>query len=204
MDTNMLQLYAVTDSQWLKEGQTLAEAVEAAIKGGVTMVQLREKHVKKVTDAYHIPFLINDNINVCQACDADGVHVGQEDMAAAKAREILGKDKIIGVTAKTVEQAQEAVRQGADYLGSGAMFGSSTKSEAKPMTMEEFSKIRQAVDIPIVLIGGIDATNIRELTGSGAQGAAIVSGIFAKEDIEGAARELKQLSLEVFPPEVND
>ena len=111
MDTNMLQLYAGTDSQWLKEGQTLAEAVEAAIKGGVTMVQLREKHlddeafialakdVKKVTDAYHIPFLINDNINVCQACDADGVHVGQEDMAAAKAREILGKDKIIGVTA---------------------------------------------------------------------------------------------------------
>ena len=141
---------------------------------------------------------------MCQACDADGVHVGQEDMAAAKAREILGKDKIIGVTAKTVEQAQEAVRQGADYLGSGAMFGSSTKSEAKPMTMEEFSKIRQAVDIPIVLIGGIDATNIRELTGSGAQGAAIVSGIFAKEDIEGAARELKQLSLEVFPPEVKD
>ena len=120
-------------------------------------------------------------------------------MCAEKARAMLGPDKIIGVTAKTVEQAREAVRQGADYLGSGAMFGSSTKTEARPMTLEEFKVIRQAVSIPIVLIGGIDAENICELKDSGAQGAAVVSGIFAQSDVEVAARKLKRLSLEVFP-----
>lgn len=213
MDKHILQLYAVTDRRWLKEGQTLSEAVEAAIRGGATLVQLREKdmdddafikealEVKKVTDVYGIGLIINDNIKVCKACDAAGVHVGQEDMSAAKAREALGPDKIIGVTAKTVEQALSAVEQGADYLGSGAMFGSSTKSEAKPLTLEELKKIRQAVDVPIVLIGGIDEKNIVCLKNSGAQGAAIVSGIFAKDDIEKAARELKALSLEIFPNE---
>ena len=117
----------------------------------------------------------------------------------AKARALLGPDKIIGVTAKTVAQAREAVRQGADYLGSGAMFGSSTKTEARPMTLEEFKEIRQSVSVPIVLIGGIDAENICELKGSDAQGAAVVSGIFAQPDVEEAARKLKKLSLEVFP-----
>ena len=200
MDKNLLQLYAVTDRQWLKEGQSLAEVVEAAIRGGVTLVQLREKEmddeafisealdVKNVTDANRNPLIINDNLKVCQACDAAGVHVGQEDLCAEKARAMLGPDKIIGVTAKTVEQAREAVRQGADYLGSGAMFGSSTKKEARPMTLEEFKVIRQAVSIPIVLIGGIDAENICELKDSGAQGAAVVSGIFAQSDVEVAAR----------------
>ena len=211
MNKNLLQLYAVTDRQWLKEGQSLAEVVEAAIRGGVTLVQLREKSmndeefirealdVKKVTDAYSVPLIINDNLKVCQACDAAGVHVGQEDLRAEKVRALLGPDKIIGVTAKTVEQAREAVRQGADYLGSGAMFGSSTKTEARPMTLEQFKEIRQSVSIPIVLIGGIDAENICELKGSGAQGDAVVSGIFAQPDVEKAARKLKKLSLEVFP-----
>lgn len=211
MNKDLLQLYGVTDSQWLKPGETLADAVEAAIKGGVTLIQLREKHmeddafireaveVKKVTDAYGIPLIINDNLRVCQACGAAGVHVGQEDMPVTEIRQILGPDKIVGVTAKTVEQAKKALAQGADYLGSGAMFGSATKSEAKPMTLEQFAEIRKAVDLPIVLIGGIDAGNIRELAGSGAQGAAVVSGIFAQEDIEAAARVLKKLSLEIFP-----
>lgn len=210
MNKNLLQLYAVTDRQWLEEGQSLAEAVEAAIRGGVTLVQLREKsmndeefirealEVKRVTDAYGVPLIINDNLKVCQACDAAGVHVGQEDASAEKARALLGPDKIVGVTAKTVEQAKEAVRQGADYLGSGAMFGSSTKTEARPMSLEEFKEIRQAVSIPIVLIGGIDAENISELKGSGAQGAAVVSGIFAQPDVEAAARKLKKLSMEIF------
>lgn len=211
MDKNLLQLYAVTDRQWLKKGERLADVVEAAIRGGATLVQLREKsmndeefireaiEIKKVTDAYGIPLIINDNLKVCRACDAAGVHVGQEDLCAEKARALLGPDKIIGVTAKTVAQAREAVRQGADYLGSGAMFGSSTKTEARPMTLEEFKEIRQSVSVPIVLIGGIDAENICELKGSGAQGAAVVSGIFARPDVEEAARKLKKLSLEVFP-----
>lgn len=211
MNKKLLQLYAVTDRQWLKTGETLASVVESAIKGGVTLVQLREKHmedkdfinealeVRRVTDAYNIPLIINDNLNVCRACDAAGIHIGQEDMSVVEVRRILGPDKIIGVTAKTVEQAETAVEGGADYLGSGAMFGSSTKSEAKSMTLEEFRYIRQAVDVPIVLIGGIDAANIHGLKNSGAQGAAVVSGIFAKEDVEKAAKELKTLSLEIFP-----
>lgn len=215
MDKNLLQLYAVTDRQWLKEGERLADVVEAAVRGGATLIQLREKsmddeefireaiEIKKVTDAYGIPLIINDNLKVCQACGAAGVHVGQEDLCAEKARALLGPDKIIGVTAKTVAQAREAVRQGADYLGSGAMFGSTTKTEARPMTLEQFKEIRQAVSIPIVLIGGIDAENIGELKGSGAQGAAVVSGIFAQPDVEEAARELKKLSLEVFPEEMD-
>ncbi|MEI3265650.1 thiamine phosphate synthase [Frisingicoccus sp.] len=213
MDKKILQLYAVTDRQWLQKGQSLADVVEAAILGGATLIQLREKtmddesficeamEVKKVTDAYGIPLIINDNLKVCLACDAAGVHVGQDDLRAEKVRELLGPDKIIGVTAKTVEQAKAAVRQGADYLGSGAMFGSSTKSEARPMTLDEFKEIRRSVSVPIVLIGGIDAENIRELKGSGAQGVAVVSGIFAQPDVEAAARKLKKLSLEVFSEE---
>ena len=213
MDKKILQLYAVTDRQWLQKGQSLADVVEAAILGGATLIQLREKtmdderficeamEVKKVTDAYGIPLIINDNLKVCLACDAAGVHVGQDDLRAEKVREMLGPDKIIGVTAKTVEQAKAAVRQGADYLGSGAMFGSSTKSEARPMTLDEFKEIRRSVSVPIVLIGGIDAENIRELKGSGAQGVAVVSGIFAQPDVEAAARKLKKLSLEVFSEE---
>ena len=213
MDKKILQLYAVTDRQWLQKGQSLADVVEAAILGGATLIQLREKtmddesficeamEVKKVTDAYGIPLIINDNLKVCLACDAAGVHVGQDDLRAEKVRELLGPDKIIGVTAKTVEQAKAAVRQGADYLGSGAMFGSSTKSEARPMTLDEFKEIRRSVSVPIVLIGGIDAENIRELKGSGAQAVAVVSGIFAQPDVEAAARKLKKLSLEVFSEE---
>ena len=165
----------MTVREWLQKGQSLADVVEAAILGGATLIQLREKtmddesficeamEVKKVTDAYGIPLIINDNLKVCLACDAAGVHVGQDDLRAEKVRELLGPDKIIGVTAKTVEQAKAAVRQGADYLGSGAMFGSSTKSEARPMNLDEFKEIRRSVSVPIVLIGGIDAENIREL-----------------------------------------
>lgn len=204
MNRNDLILYAVTDRAWLN-GRTLAEDVEKALKGGVTMIQLREKEmsqeafvdeareIKRLTDSYHVPLIINDNIDVCLAVDASGVHVGQDDMAAGDVRAKIGPDKILGVTAKTVEQALAAQTAGADYLGSGAIFGSTTKKDAKSMTEERLKEIADSVDIPVVAIGGIDADNITKLVHLGLAGAAIVSGIFAQPDVEAAARRLRPL-----------
>jgi thiamine-phosphate pyrophosphorylase len=204
MNRQDLRLYAVTDRAWLN-GRPLSEDVEKAIKGGATMIQLREKElgqeafieearvIKKVTDQYHIPLIINDNIEVCLAIDASGVHVGQSDMAAGDVRSKIGPDKILGVTAKTVEQAQAAQAAGADYLGSGAVFGSQTKKDAKSMTTQMLQSIAAAVEIPVVAIGGIDAENISGLNGLGLAGAAVVSGIFAQDDVEAAARKLRDL-----------
>lgn len=198
-----LHVYAVTDRAWTGK-QTLLEQLETALKAGVTLVQLREKElddeafleeakaVKALTDRYGVPLLINDNVSVAIACDAAGVHVGQEDLEAGRVRELLGPDKIIGVTAKTVEQAKRAEKAGADYLGSGAVFGSNTKKNAKPMTKELLAQITHAVSIPVVAIGGINRNNILELAGTGIAGAAVVSGIFAEEDIAAAVRELKE------------
>ena len=198
-----LLVYAVTDRAWLGE-ETLAEQVEKALKGGATFVQLREKHlsreeflaeaweIKALCKQYGVPFVINDDVDIALAVDADGVHVGQEDMAAAEARRKLGPDKIIGVTCKTVAQAVEAQAQGADYLGSGAMFPSTAKPEAIPMTPETLGAICGAVDIPVVAIGGISAENVQTLRGTGVAGVAVVSAIFAQADIEAAARDLKQ------------
>lgn len=203
MDKKDLLLYAVTDRSWLDEGETLEEQVEKCLKGGVTCIQLREKHLseeefleearrmKVVCAKYHVPLLINDNVEIALAVDADGVHVGQSDMEAQDVRAKMGPDKIIGVTAKTVEQALLAEKHGADYLGSGAVFGTSTKEDASKMDHKVLKQICQAVNIPVVAIGGITEENVAELAGNGICGVAVVSAIFAKKDIEAATRELK-------------
>lgn len=208
INSDILLLYAVTDRSFLGT-QTLLEQLESAIKGGVTCVQLREKEMKeeeflkeaiKVKDLckkYQIPLIINDNVNIAIACDADGVHLGQSDMGIAEARKLLGKDKIIGATAKTIEQAKKAYAEGADYLGSGAMFGSTTKKDAIPMTKERLKEIVNSVPIPVVAIGGIHKGNISELSNTGIKGVALVSGIFAAEDIEEECRILKEESLKI-------
>lgn len=196
-----LKLYAVTDRRWLGT-QTLYEQVKKALKGGATLVQLREKELDEESFAregmellelchrFHVPLIINDNVGLAEKINADGVHIGQSDMGILKARQILGKNKIIGVTAKTVEQAKAAQTCGADYLGSGAVFGSSTKTDAKPMELSLLQEICGSVKIPVVAIGGINSENILRLKGSGIAGAAIVSGIFSCGDIEAGTREL--------------
>ena len=202
---DMMRLYAVTDRSWLR-GQTLCEQVEQALIGGATLVQLREKaldeeaflreavELAKLCHRYGVPLLINDHVEIARRSGADGVHVGQDDMAAASVRSILGSDMIVGVTAKTVEQAIRAQEAGADYLGSGAVFGSATKLNAKPMTKELLGSICHAVTIPVVAIGGINRNNILELTGTDISGVAVVSGIFAAEDIEAECRHLRSIA----------
>ena len=204
-------LYAVTDTSWLR-GQTLAQQVEAALRGGVTMVQLREKELEgealeqeareilALCRRYGVPFLINDDVMLAKKIGAEGVHVGQSDMGAAQARAILGPDAIIGVTARTIEQAQEAEKAGADYLGSGAVFGTSTKKDAKPLDPAYFQQICESVSIPVVAIGGITADNIRQLEGRKMTGFAIVSGIFAADDIEAQTRKLWKDAQELCLP----
>lgn len=208
MDFDLL-VYAVTDRAWTGE-QTLLQQLETALKAGVTLVQLREKEldgeaflrealeVKKLTDAYGVPLIINDNVEVAAACNASGVHMGQEDLELGldigEVRRLMGPDKIIGVTAKTVEQARKAQAAGADYIGSGAVFGSSTKRDAVPMTMERLREITSAVSIPVVAIGGIHAGNAAALAGTGIAGLAVVSGIFGAEDIDAAVRELRRIA----------
>lgn len=203
-----MRLYAVTDRSWLR-GETLYEQVERALAGGVTLVQLREKELEedafireavdmaKLCHRYGVPLLINDNVDIARRSGADGVHVGQDDMEAAGARSILGSDMIVGVTAKTVEQAVRAEAAGADYLGSGAVFGSSTKLNAKPMTKELLNAICRAVEIPVVAIGGISRQNILELSGTEIDGVAVVSGIFAADDIEKECRHLLKIAQQI-------
>ena len=207
-DKKMLRLYAVTDRSWL-EGETLYAQVEKALRGGVTMVQLREKdiseeafeeeakEIQKLCRSYHVPLLINDNVRLAKKIDADGVHIGQSDMEMRQARELLGRDKIIGVTAKTVEQAKEAEIAGATYLGSGAVFGTSTKKDAKPMELSTLREITKSVTIPVVAIGGITASNADRLKDTGIAGIAVVSGIFASKDIEEACRRLWAMTEEI-------
>ena len=200
----MLRLYAVTDRSWL-QGRTLLEQVEDALRGGVTMVQLREKELDEASflqeaiqmaelcHRYGVPLLINDNIEVALRSGADGVHVGQSDTDARISRQLLGPEKIIGVTAKTVEQARLAQEAGADYIGSGAVFGTSTKLDARPMSAETLHTICASADIPVVAIGGIHRGNLPELTRTGIAGAAVVSGIFAAEDIEAECQVLRSI-----------
>ena len=196
-----LKLYAVTDRSWLGS-ETLYEQVEKALKGGVTLVQLREKtldeaafekegqELLELCHHYNVPLIINDNVELAKKIHADGVHIGQSDMEIKNARELLGADKIIGVTAKTIEQAKAAEAAGADYLGSGAVFGTSTKADAKPMELDLFQKICESVTIPVVAIGGISQDNIDKLYGSGIDGVAVISAIFGQKDIKKATREL--------------
>lgn len=207
-DKKSLLLYAVTDRTWLND-DTLYEQVEKAIKGGVTFVQLREKNldeesflnealkIQKLCRKYDIPFVINDNVEIARKINADGVHVGQSDMGATNVRDILGDDKIIGVSVQTVEQAVIAEKQGADYLGVGAVFPTGSKEDAEDVSYETLRAICEAVHIPVVAIGGISADNVLTLKGSGISGIAVISAIFAAENIEFATKSLKQLTAEV-------
>jgi len=204
-DKEALLLYAVTDRAWLA-GRTLAYDVEQALRGGVTMVQLREKElcyedflaeafeIKALCARYGVPFIINDSVEVALACNADGIHVGQSDMEALKVRERLGPKKIVGVSAQTVEQALLAEKSGADYLGVGAVFTTSTKKDADFVTYDTLKAICAAVSIPVVAIGGIYAHNIEKLLGTGIDGVALVSSIFAENDIKQAAARMRALS----------
>lgn len=200
-------LYLVTDQAVLHNQSPnvpLVQAVEQAILGGVSIVQLREKNlnskaffeqalsIKKICQAHHVPLLINDRVDIAQAINADGVHIGQEDLPADVVRELIGKDKILGVTAKTVAQAQLAEQQGADYLGVGAMFGTTTKADAKAITFDTLKEITQAVQIPVVAIGGITADNVAQLENTGIQGVAVVSGILGQKDIRQASDNLRK------------
>lgn len=204
-DRHSMLLYAVTDRAWTGP-KSLKEQVEEALRGGVTCVQLREKELQKeeflreavelkaLCEDYKVPFIVNDNVEIAIKCGADGIHVGQEDMQAADVRALVGENCIIGVTAKTVEQALAAQRAGADYLGVGAVFSSPTKPDAKGITHQMLKEICAAVSIPVVAIGGITKENMMELAGSGADGVALVSAVFAAEDIEAECRELRVLS----------
>lgn len=198
-------LYAVTDRAWT-ERQTLIEQVEDAIKGGVTCVQLREKDmpddeflkealtIKEICKKYGVPFIINDNVEIAVKSGADGIHVGQSDMQAKNVRKLIGDEMILGVSAQTVEQALEAQNAGADYLGVGAVFHTDTKTDADDVSSETLKEICNAVNIPVVAIGGINKGNIMELKGTDIDGVALVSAIFAADNIEEECKELYTLS----------
>ena len=204
-----LRLYAVTDRSWLG-GETIFDQVEKAVRGGASCVQLREKELghedflaeakemAKLCRRLGVKLIINDNVDVALESGADGVHVGQDDMQAMDVRRRIGPDRILGVTAKTVEQARAAEAAGADYLGSGAVFGSATKTDAKPMTMDTLRSICASVGIPVVGIGGVNRENIARLAGTGVAGAAVVSGIFAARDIEAECRLLRGMVEEII------
>lgn len=201
-DKKNLLLYAVTDRHWL-EGRKLIDVVKESLDGGVTMVQLREKTLEEgkfleearelqaLCRERHIPFIVNDNVDIAKAMDADGVHVGQDDMETMDVRAKLGPDKIIGVSAHTVEEALLAEKQGADYLGVGAVFPTSSKSDVGEMSYETLKAICKAVSIPVVAIGGISGENVGKLAGSGICGVAVISAIYAAKDVKAAAADLK-------------
>ena len=198
-------LYAVTDRAWVGK-QSLYEQVESALKGGATCVQLREKEldeesflkeameISALCKQYGVPFFVNDNVDIAIKCKADGIHVGQEDMEAAQVRQRVGDDMIIGVSVHSVEEALEAVKNGADCLGLGAVFSTSTKTDVDLLPRETLRDICAAVDIPVVAIGGINKSNISQLASTGIDGVALVSAIFAADDIESECRELRKLS----------
>ena len=198
-------LYAVTDRAWIGK-QNLYEQVESALKGGATCVQLREKNldeelfleeaikIKSLCKKYGIPFLVNDNVDIAIKCEADGVHVGQEDTAVSKVRKLVGDKMIIGVSVQNINEALESIKNGADYLGVGAMFSTSTKLDANVIPFENLKSICNAVNIPVVAIGGIGKNNIMKLAGSGVNGVALVSAIFGAKNIEEECRELRRLS----------
>ena len=198
VNADAMTLYAVTDT-------TLMDQVKEALEGGITFLQLREKHLskeefikearemKELSKEYKVPFVINDNIEVALAVDADGVHIGQDDMSVEEARKLLGEDKIIGVSAHNVEEAIKAQKGGADYLGVGAVCATSTKKDANVVSKEEIKKICHTVEIPVVAIGGIKKENIKTLEGTDVDGVAVVSAIFAAKDIKKDTKQLRSL-----------
>lgn len=203
VDKKDLLLYAVTDRHWLN-GRTLYSVVKESLDGGVTFLQLREKELDEVhfleeakelqqlCREYQVPFIVNDNVDIAISMDADGVHVGQSDMEAGDVRAKLGPDKIIGVSAQTVEQAILAEKHGADYLGVGAVFPTGSKDDADDVSYETLKAICEAVSIPVIAIGGITQENVKELAGSGICGIAVISAIYAQQDIRKASEDLKK------------
>lgn len=202
---SQMKLYVVTDRSWL-DGKLFTEEIEKTLQGGATLIQLREKNlsydeflkegkeIKKITDKYNIPLIINDNVEIAMNIDASGVHIGQNDMDAAEVKKLIGKDKILGVTAKTVEQAIKAEKDGASYIGVGAAFSTSTKLDTRVITFETIKNICKSVTIPVVAIGGIDENNIMNLKGLGIHGVALVSSIFSKEDVLLATKQMLELT----------
>ena len=201
-------LYAVTDRAWLG-ACTLPEVAEEVLQNGATFLQVREKgmdhaaflaeagELKALAGRYHVPFVVNDSVEVALECGADGVHVGQSDIRGRDIRALIGPDKILGISANTVETALAAQRAGADYIGVGAVFGTTTKKDAKNLSVEQLRAICDAVDIPVVAIGGIGAENLLQLRGSGVDGVAVVSAIFAQPDPGAAAKRLRALAEEL-------
>lgn len=208
-DRNDMLLYAVTDRAWLG-AHTLREQVERALRGGATCIQLREKELddeaflreaielKALCAGYGVPLIVNDRVEILLESGADGVHIGQGDGDVREIRRRIGPDKLLGVSAHTAEQAVRAEREGADYLGAGAVFATGTKPDAGGISRETLREICAAVSIPVVAIGGVSAANVASLAGSGIAGVAVVSAVFAAEDIEGATAALKALTREVL------
>ena len=202
-------LYAVTDRMWLKEGESLVSVAESVLQNGATFLQIREKDLdeerfeeeseklKALSKTYRVPFVVNDSVEIALQCDADGVHVGQSDIRGRDIRAMIGPDKILGISAGTVEEAVAAERAGADYIGVGAVFDTSTKKITRAMGVEELRSISRSVSIPVVAIGGINAGNILQLSGSGVDGVAVVSAIFGAEDPGRATSELRKLSAQM-------
>lgn len=199
-------LYAVTDRAWLKENESLASVCKEVLENGATFLQIREKdldeaafeqeanELKTICAEYHIPFVVNDSVEIALDIDADGVHVGQSDIKGRDIRKMIGDDKILGISAGTVEEAVAAEKAGADYIGVGAVFGTSTKKNARNLSVEKLQEISDSVSIPVVAIGGIGASNIMELENSGVDGVAVVSAIFAAENPGEATANLLELS----------
>ena len=202
-------LYAVTDRSWLKEGQTLSSVCEDVLANGATFLQIREKDLeansfateaaklKALCASHNVPYVVNDSVEIALAIDADGVHVGQSDIRGRDIRSMIGPDKILGISAGTVAEAIAAEHAGADYIGVGAVFGTSTKKNARNLTVEKLKEISSAVSIPVVAIGGINAKNLMELCGSGVDGVAVVSAIFAAENPGKATAKLLALAKEM-------
>ncbi len=202
-------LYAITDQTWLKEGQTLPQVVETVLKNGATFLQIREKNLtadaieaegevlREICKRYHVPCIVNDSVEVALECDADGVHVGQGDIMDRDVRALIGPDKILGITAHNVEEAKAAESAGADYIGVGAVFPTSTKKNTSPLSMEHLKEIVAAVNIPVVAIGGISADNIMRLSGSGVDGVAVVSALFGADDPAAATRDMLEKAKKV-------
>lgn len=202
-------LYAITDRMWLKPGENLIDVCKSVLENGASFLQIREKDLneedfekeaqalKSLCKKYRVPFVVNDSVEIALDIDADGVHVGQSDIKGRDIRAMLGEDKILGISAGTVPEAIAAENAGADYIGVGAVFGTSTKKDARNLTVEQLKEIKAAVSIPVVAIGGINASNIKELEGSNVDGVAVVSAIFAAENPGKATAELLNLSKEL-------
>ena len=202
-------LYAITDRSWLKEGESLTDVCREVLDNGATFLQIREKdldkenfekeaaELKKLCEKYRVPFVVNDNVQIALDIDADGVHVGQSDIKGRDIRSLIGPDKILGISAGTAEEAVAAEKAGADYIGVGAVFGTSTKKDARNLSIEKLREICGAVSIPAVAIGGISRENVRELDGSGASGIAVISAIFGAGEPGKATGELLKLAEEM-------